>query len=359
MMAVAVTRDTMQIDVICEDENGTCTILPDTISSPIVAGATFEENPNKQLRMNENWKTDDMTCDVVNVQKYLKRHGYYSGTVDGLFGPMTEQAVVVFQKVAGLVEDGIVGEITKRAIVRPRFDHEQDVIKEKGEGGIEGGVDGGVDGGADGGVDGGVDGVATTEGVGEGDGKSDGKSDKETKTSSSIVQQKGSYVAGDTITLIVGSSPGYLERSDVLIEVKRAAALWQNATGITFDTLTIEEAPPIDSETYLAMKTVQVAWRNADVTSDTRFDGPGGTLARASDSFVYLDSAELWCVSNTPSKVNAFSIYTVVLHELGHVLGLTHSKNSMDVMAPFYNSDQTITLTSNDIQRVKDVTVAV
>ena len=56
-----------------------------------------------------------------------------------------------------------------------------------------------------------------------------------------------------------------------------------------------------------------------------RFDGPGGILARASDSFVYLDSAELWCVSNTPSKVNAFSIYTVVLHELGQSRSVLHS----------------------------------
>lgn len=46
---------------------------------------------------------------VVNLQGLLKRKGFYTGNVDGIFGPLTRAAVVAFQASAGLVQDGIVG----------------------------------------------------------------------------------------------------------------------------------------------------------------------------------------------------------------------------------------------------------
>ena len=44
--------------------------------------------------------------------------------------------------------------------------------------------------------------------------------------------------------------------------------------------------------------------------------------------------------------------HSVVLHEMGHVLGLGHSKNSEDVMSPWYNASLKA-LTQNDIDRAK------
>ena len=49
---------------------------------------------------------------VRSVQKRLKELGYYSGSVDGDFGPATEKAVKEFQKANGLSADGKVGEKT-------------------------------------------------------------------------------------------------------------------------------------------------------------------------------------------------------------------------------------------------------
>jgi peptidoglycan hydrolase-like protein with peptidoglycan-binding domain len=43
------------------------------------------------------------------LQQELKDLGYYTGTVDGIYGPKTESAVAAFQKVYGLPVDGIVG----------------------------------------------------------------------------------------------------------------------------------------------------------------------------------------------------------------------------------------------------------
>mgnify|MGYP005759376533 CR=1 FL=1 len=53
---------------------------------------------------------------VKQMQQKLKRWGYYSGSVDGIFGAGTKKAVIAFQKKNGLVADGIVGAKTLAAL---------------------------------------------------------------------------------------------------------------------------------------------------------------------------------------------------------------------------------------------------
>jgi N-acetylmuramoyl-L-alanine amidase len=50
------------------------------------------------------------------VQQRLADLGYYAGKVDGIFGPKTRAAVKSFQKKKGLVQDGIVGAKTEKAL---------------------------------------------------------------------------------------------------------------------------------------------------------------------------------------------------------------------------------------------------
>lgn len=47
--------------------------------------------------------------EVRAVQKKLKELGYYTGSVDGIYGNATKRAVKAFQKSCGLTEDGIAG----------------------------------------------------------------------------------------------------------------------------------------------------------------------------------------------------------------------------------------------------------
>ena len=54
--------------------------------------------------------------DVKTVQQKLKRWGYYSGSVDGIYGPATKKAVEYFQRKNGLTADGIVGRKTFEAL---------------------------------------------------------------------------------------------------------------------------------------------------------------------------------------------------------------------------------------------------
>jgi len=54
--------------------------------------------------------------DVTTLQKKLRNWGYYSGSVDGVFGAQTEEAVKYFQRKNGLTPDGIVGQATAKAL---------------------------------------------------------------------------------------------------------------------------------------------------------------------------------------------------------------------------------------------------
>ena len=54
--------------------------------------------------------------EVRQIQEKLKRWGYYSGSVDGIYGSATEAAVKKFQKANGLTVDGIAGKNTLAAM---------------------------------------------------------------------------------------------------------------------------------------------------------------------------------------------------------------------------------------------------
>ncbi len=56
------------------------------------------------------------TSQTRTMQTKLKRWGYYTGAVDGIFGSKTKAAVKLFQKKNGLVVDGIVGKKTLAAL---------------------------------------------------------------------------------------------------------------------------------------------------------------------------------------------------------------------------------------------------
>lgn len=54
--------------------------------------------------------------EVITIQTKLKRWGYYSGNIDGIYGSQTLEAVKKFQKKNGLTVDGIAGTKTLQAM---------------------------------------------------------------------------------------------------------------------------------------------------------------------------------------------------------------------------------------------------
>jgi peptidoglycan hydrolase-like protein with peptidoglycan-binding domain len=61
-------------------------------------------------------KRGDCEAAVLVLQKVLACHGFECGSVDGLFSPETERAVMAFQRAKGLEADGIVGPKTWNAL---------------------------------------------------------------------------------------------------------------------------------------------------------------------------------------------------------------------------------------------------
>ena len=57
--------------------------------------------------------------EVRNIQSRLKNWGYYSGSVDGIYGTATKKAVIKFQKKQALKADGVAGKATLEKIGLP------------------------------------------------------------------------------------------------------------------------------------------------------------------------------------------------------------------------------------------------
>ncbi|MGF1567192.1 MAG: peptidoglycan-binding protein [Nodosilinea sp.] len=73
------------------------TVAPITASQPLLqAGATGPE--------------------VAQLQATLAQLELYSGTIDGIYGPATVQAIQAFQQQQGLVADGTIGPQTRQAL---------------------------------------------------------------------------------------------------------------------------------------------------------------------------------------------------------------------------------------------------
>ena len=64
----------------------------------------------------ENLRYGSRGDKVKELQQKLKRWGYYTGSIDGIFGSGTQAAVKNFQKKNGLTADGIVGPKTAVAL---------------------------------------------------------------------------------------------------------------------------------------------------------------------------------------------------------------------------------------------------
>jgi g-D-glutamyl-meso-diaminopimelate peptidase len=62
-----------------------------------------------------NLRIGDRGALVELLQTALRRAAYLTA-VDGVFGPVTQRAVINFQRDNGLAPDGIVGPLTERAL---------------------------------------------------------------------------------------------------------------------------------------------------------------------------------------------------------------------------------------------------
>lgn len=76
-------------------------------------GASSSSNSSSRGR---NIIKGDTATNIRAIQTVLKRWGYYTGSVDGVWGSRTRAAVIYFQRTNGLSADGIVGSATEKAM---------------------------------------------------------------------------------------------------------------------------------------------------------------------------------------------------------------------------------------------------
>lgn len=82
----------------------------------ICAGASQTAVPHTETAYAAVYQVGSRGTNVKTIQRKLKNWGYYSGSVDGIFGSQTKEAVKYFQRKNGLTVDGIVGKKTLAAL---------------------------------------------------------------------------------------------------------------------------------------------------------------------------------------------------------------------------------------------------
>ena len=154
----------------------------------------------------------------------------------------------------------------------------------------------------------------------------------------------------------VGTAPAYL--GDIAWDAIRSAfRTWSEETIIN-----IEER---DNPRVAEIRVLWTPGRSADPTSPDPFYGPGEKIAvgyyplpfsgeLAGD--LHFDTSESW---STSGSGDTFDIETVCLHEIGHCLGLGHSRNHASAMYSTYKTQQRyiIQADADEIERkYQDVT---
>ena len=89
---------------------------PTNVSVTTMAPSGMGETPSTGRRGGKNrgvlYHQPKVSMSTRDIQRALKRAGYYTGHVDGAIGPRTKKAVRAFQKANGLKPDGIIGQQT-------------------------------------------------------------------------------------------------------------------------------------------------------------------------------------------------------------------------------------------------------
>lgn len=116
----------------CQTQYG---LDPDGVAGPqtlaVLGGAVIEPQPpvatNALTTQNRPQSTPpqaearlqigDRNQAVTTLQQQLAQLGFYSGSIDGIFGPQTQAAVQQLQRTASLPEDGMVGSKEQAALV--------------------------------------------------------------------------------------------------------------------------------------------------------------------------------------------------------------------------------------------------
>ncbi|XP_024910978.1 matrilysin-like [Cynoglossus semilaevis] len=153
--------------------------------------------------------------------------------------------------------------------------------------------------------------------------------------------------SNSTITFTIAKYTPEIMREDVETSFRAALKLWSDAAPLKF--LRVRDQSRAD---------VVLSFTSRMHGDFSPFDGPGGVLAHAFQpgegmgGDVHFDEDETWTTGS-----QGYSLSAVAAHELGHSLGLTHSRDPSAVMFPSYRYDsstqRSLTMSDDDVHAIQ------